>query len=216
MIPDSEPVRRFLLRLQDNLCQTPAAATTKRPELAGCPFQAMGISLVLHPHSPYVPTAHANVRFFIADRPGTAPLWWFGGGFDLTPFYPFHDDVIQWHRSTRDLCRPFGEQRYPHYKAWCDRYFYLPHRQEARGIGGVFFDDLNDPGFGQALAFSRAVGEGFIPTYLSIAERRRILPWGERERQFQLYRPGAMWSLIWCGIAVLYSACKAAGAAHRF
>ncbi|WCF13790.1 coproporphyrinogen III oxidase [Edwardsiella piscicida] len=112
------------------------AATAKRPELVGCPFQAMGVSLVLHPHSPYVPTAHANVRFFIAERPGAAPLWWFGGGFDLTPFYPFYDDVIQWHRSARDLCRPFGEQLYPRYKAWCDRYFYLPHRQEARGVGG--------------------------------------------------------------------------------
>ncbi|MEG2829506.1 MAG: oxygen-dependent coproporphyrinogen oxidase [Edwardsiella sp. (in: enterobacteria)] len=248
MIPDSEPVRRFLLRLQDNLCQAladadggaafsedrwqrpqggagrtrvlrqgalfeqagvnfshihgdslPAAATAKRPELVGCPFQAMGVSLVLHPHSPYVPTAHANVRFFIAERPGAAPLWWFGGGFDLTPFYPFYDDVIQWHRSARDLCRPFGEQLYPRYKAWCDRYFYLPHRQEARGVGGLFFDDLNAPDFDQAFAFTRAVGEGFAPAYLPIAERRRHLSWGERERQFQLYRRGRYveFNLVW-------------------
>ncbi|WP_370555341.1 oxygen-dependent coproporphyrinogen oxidase [Edwardsiella tarda] len=177
----------------------PAAASAQRPELAGFAFQAMGVSLVLHPWSPYVPTAHANVRFFSAERPDGSSLWWFGGGFDLTPFYPFHEDVVHWHRQARDLCQPFDAQYYPRYKAWCDRYFSLPHRQEARGVGGLFFDDLNTPDFAHAFAFTRAVGNGFCPAYLPIVERRRALPWGERERQFQLYRRGRYveFNLVW-------------------
>lgn len=131
----------------------PASATAHRPELAGRSFEAMGVSLVVHPHNPYVPTSHANVRFFIAEKPGAEPVWWFGGGFDLTPFYGFEEDAIHWHRTARDLCLPFGEDVYPRYKKWCDEYFYLKHRNEQRGIGGLFFDDLNTPDFDHCFAF---------------------------------------------------------------
>lgn len=168
----------------------PASATAHRPELAGRSFQAMGVSLVVHPENPYVPTSHANVRFFVAEQPGSAPVWWFGGGFDLTPFYGFTEDAMHWHRVSRDLCAPFGAQRYRDYKKACDDYFYLKHRNEARGIGGLFFDDLNTPDFAQAFAFTRAVGHGYLNAYLPIVQRRKSLPWGERERQFQLYRRG--------------------------
>lgn len=177
----------------------PASATAHRPELAGRAFQAMGVSLVVHPHNPYVPTSHANVRFFIAEKAGAEPVWWFGGGFDLTPFYGFTEDAVHWHRTAEALCRPFGEQVYPDYKRWCDDYFFLKHRNEARGIGGLFFDDLNHGDFAQAFAFTRAVGQGYLDAYLPIVERRKSLPWGERERQFQLYRRGRYveFNLVW-------------------
>lgn len=168
----------------------PPSATQSRPELAGASFEAMGVSLVLHPLNPHVPTTHMNVRLFVADLPRGAALWWFGGGFDLTPCYLFEEDAVAWHRAARDLCVPFGADVYPRYKEWCDRYFHLPHRGEARGIGGLFFDDLCEWGFERCFAFARAVGDGFLQAWLPIAERRRHLPWGERERGFQLYRRG--------------------------
>ncbi|MFM4720791.1 oxygen-dependent coproporphyrinogen oxidase [Aeromonas bivalvium] len=168
----------------------PASATAHRPELAGRRFEAMGVSLVIHPHNPYVPTSHANVRFFIAEKEGEDPIWWFGGGFDLTPFYPFEQDVRHWHSVAHELCQPFGDDIYPEFKAWCDRYFYLKHRDETRGIGGLFFDDLNRWPFEQSFAFMRAVGEGYLAAYLPILVRRQDTPYGERERQFQLYRRG--------------------------
>ncbi len=177
----------------------PASATAHRPDLAGRSFQAMGVSLVIHPLSPYIPTSHANVRFFIAEKPGEAPVWWFGGGFDLTPYYGFEEDARHWHQTAADLCRPFGEEVYPKYKKWCDDYFYIKHRDEARGIGGLFFDDLNSPDFDQCFAFMQAVGNGFTEAYLPIVERRKALTWGERERDFQLYRRGRYveFNLVW-------------------
>ena len=168
----------------------PASATAHRPELAGRKFEAMGVSLVIHPHNPYVPTSHANVRFFIAEKEGEEPIWWFGGGFDLTPFYPFAEDVQHWHRVSRDLCQPFGEDIYSEFKSWCDRYFFLKHRNETRGVGGLFFDDLNRWPFADCFAFMQAVGRGYLDAYLPIVERRKALPYGERERAFQLYRRG--------------------------
>ncbi|MBY7868580.1 oxygen-dependent coproporphyrinogen oxidase [Vibrio fluvialis] len=170
--------------------QMPASATAHRPELAGRRFEAMGVSLVMHPNNPYVPTSHANVRFFIAEKEGEAPIWWFGGGFDLTPFYPFEQDCHEWHRVAKALCAPFGEDVYAEHKAWCDRYFYLPHREETRGIGGLFFDDLNQWSFEQCFYYIKAVGEGYTQAYLPIVERRKATPYGEREREFQLYRRG--------------------------
>ncbi|XLM21248.1 coproporphyrinogen III oxidase, partial [Chromobacterium piscinae] len=146
----------------------PPSATAHRPELAGRRFEAMGVSLVIHPSNPHVPTSHANVRFFIAEKDGEAPVWWFGGGFDLTPFYPQEEDVVHWHTVARDLCAPFGPEVYPRYKKWCDEYFYLKHRNEARGVGGLFFDDLNEWGFDQSFAFTRAVGDGYLDAYLPI------------------------------------------------
>ncbi|MBU2978471.1 oxygen-dependent coproporphyrinogen oxidase [Alteromonas sp. C1M14] len=232
-------VKKFLLSLQDNICQTlemvdgkgqfvedswereqggggrsrvlkngavieqggvnfshvfgeamPASATASRPELAGRSFQAMGVSLVIHPHNPYVPTSHANVRFFIAEKPGETPIWWFGGGFDLTPFYPFKEDVQHWHDTAKKICAPFGDNVYADYKKWCDDYFYLKHRDETRGVGGLFFDDLNEWGFEQCFAFMQGVGHGYLDAYVPIVERRKGLSYGERERQFQLYRRG--------------------------
>lgn len=168
----------------------PPAATAKRPELEGCRFRAMGVSLVVHPHNPYVPTAHANVRFFFATRPDGEPVWWFGGGFDLTPYYGFDEDARHWHSTARAACAPFGETVYPRYKQWCDEYFVIRHRNEQRGLGGLFFDDLNEWGFAQSFAFMRSVGDHFLPAYLPLAERRRQTPFGERERDFQLYRRG--------------------------
>ena len=170
--------------------QMPASATAHRPELAGRNFQAMGVSLVIHPHNPYVPTSHANVRFFIAEKEGEAPIWWFGGGFDLTPYYPFEDDVIHWHRVARDACLPFGEEIYPKYKKWCDDYFFLKHRNEPRGVGGLFFDDLNEGGFDKCFAFMRSVGDHYIKAYRPIVARRKGTDYGARERDFQLYRRG--------------------------
>ncbi|NHH99246.1 oxygen-dependent coproporphyrinogen oxidase [Oceanimonas sp. MB9] len=168
----------------------PASATAHRPELAGRSFEAMGVSLVIHPHNPHVPTSHANVRFFIAEKEGAEPVWWFGGGFDLTPFYPVEEDCRHWHQVSKDLCAPFGDEVYSKYKEWCDRYFYLKHRDETRGVGGLFFDDLNDWPFEQCFAFMQAVGEGYLDAYLPIIERRKNTPYGETERQFQLYRRG--------------------------
>ncbi|MFK2877925.1 oxygen-dependent coproporphyrinogen oxidase [Rhodanobacter hydrolyticus] len=168
----------------------PPSATAHRPELAGGSFIATGVSLVLHPKNPYVPAAHANVRYFEAGKEGMEPAWWFGGGFDLTPFYPFDEDVVHWHGVARDLCAPFGADVYPRYKKWCDDYFYLKHRGETRGVGGLFYDDLNEGGFGRCFDFTRAVGQGFLDAYLPIAARRRDTPYGEREREFQLYRRG--------------------------
>lgn len=168
----------------------PAAATQARPELSGARFTAAGISLVFHPRNPFVPTTHANVRFFIAEKPGQAPVWWFGGGFDLTPYYPFHEDVLHWHRVARDACAPFGPGVYAEHKAWCDRYFFLRHRNETRGVGGLFFDDLNEWGFERSFAYQRSVGDHFLDAYLPIVERRKHLPHGDGERQFQLYRRG--------------------------
>lgn len=168
----------------------PASATALRPELAGRRFEAMGVSLVIHPNNPYVPTSHANVRFFIAEKDGEDPVWWFGGGFDLTPFYPFEEDVRHWHQVAFDCCAPFGADVYPKYKAWCDEYFYLKHRGETRGVGGLFFDDLNQWGFERSFAFMRAVGEAFITAYQPIVERRKQTPFTDAQRQFQLYRRG--------------------------
>ncbi|MGI3026297.1 oxygen-dependent coproporphyrinogen oxidase [Vibrio cholerae] len=170
--------------------QMPASATAHRPELAGRRFEAMGVSLVMHPKNPYVPTSHANVRFFIAEKEGEAPIWWFGGGFDLTPFYPFVEDCQHWHQTAKQLCAPFGAEIYNEHKAWCDRYFYLPHRNETRGIGGLFFDDLNEWPLEQCFAYMQAVGEGYTQAYVPIVEKRKNTPFTERERQFQLYRRG--------------------------
>ena len=238
-VPDLQAVKSFLLKLQDDICQTleladgkghfkqdewqreeggggrtrvltngnvieqggvnfshvsggqmPASATANRPELAGRSFEAMGVSLVIHPHNPYIPTSHANVRFFVAEKEGEQPIWWFGGGFDLTPFYPFIEDVQHWHSVAKNLCTPFGEEVYDKYKAWCDDYFFLKHRNETRGVGGLFFDDLNANGFEQSFAFMQAVGNGFLDAYIPIIERRKECSFGERERQFQLYRRG--------------------------
>jgi coproporphyrinogen III oxidase len=168
----------------------PPSATVQRPELAGRAYQALGVSLVLHPRNPYVPTTHANVRFFLAEKPDAAPVWWFGGGFDLTPYYGFEEDARHWHQTARAACAPFGADVYPRYKKWCDEYFFLKHRNEPRGIGGLFFDDLNAGGFSHCFAFMRSVAEHFLPAYLPIAARRCDLPYGERERDFQLYRRG--------------------------
>jgi coproporphyrinogen III oxidase len=170
--------------------QMPASATAQRPELAGRRFEAMGVSLVIHPHNPMLPTSHANVRFFIAEKDGEAPIWWFGGGFDLTPYYGFDEDCISWHQTAADLCQPFGDTLYPKYKKWCDEYFFLKHRNETRGIGGLFFDDLNELGFEQSFAFTQAVGEGFLQAYLPIVERRKGMPFTQQQRNFQLYRRG--------------------------
>lgn len=238
-VPDIDKVKQYLLKLQDNICQTlelvdskgsfaednwkrelggggrtrvltsgklieqggvnfshvfggklPASATAARPELVGRSFQAVGVSLVIHPHNPFVPTTHANVRFFIAEKPGEKPVWWFGGGFDLTPFYPFHEDVVHWHKVANNLCQPFGENVYPEYKKWCDDYFYLKHRDETRGVGGLFFDDLNKLGFEKSFKFMQAVGNGFLDAYVPIVEKRKDISFGQKERDFQLYRRG--------------------------
>lgn len=167
----------------------PPTATAQRPQLAGAGWVAMGLSLVIHPLNPYVPTTHANVRFFSALTPDES-AWWFGGGFDLTPYYPFSEDVLHWHRTAQQACAPFGEEVYAKHKAWCDQYFFLRHRNETRGIGGLFFDDLNEWGFERCFAYQRSVGEHFLDAYLPIVARRKDIPWGERERQFQLYRRG--------------------------
>jgi coproporphyrinogen III oxidase len=168
----------------------PPSATAHRPELAGRSFQATGVSLVIHPVNPYVPTSHANVRFFLAEKPGEPPVWWFGGGFDLTPYYPFEEDAVAWHTVARDACLPFGAEVYPRFKRWCDEYFFLKHRHETRGIGGLFFDDLNDWGFDRCFEFMRSVGDHYLTAYLPIVRRRKETPYGERERNFQLYRRG--------------------------
>lgn len=168
----------------------PPSASAHRPELAGRSFQALGVSLVIHPKNPYVPTSHANVRLFVAEKEGEEPVWWFGGGFDLTPYYPFPEDVIAWHETARAACMPFGEGVYAKYKKWCDEYFYLKHRGETRGVGGLFFDDLNEWDFDTCFAFLRSIGDAFIEAYTPIVAKRKETPYGERERDFQLYRRG--------------------------
>lgn len=236
---DIDRVKRFLLSLQENICQTlatedgtgefitdtwqreeggggksrvlrngsmieqggvnfshvfgeqmPRSATASRPELEGRKFQAMGVSLVIHPHNPYVPTSHANVRFFVAEKEGADPIWWFGGGFDLTPSYVFVKDAQHWHQVAKSLCEPFGENVYTEYKDYCDRYFFLKHRNETRGVGGLFFDDLNEWGFEKSFQFMQAVGEGYLDAYVPITQTRKQMPYGEKERNFQLYRRG--------------------------
>jgi coproporphyrinogen III oxidase len=166
----------------------PPAATARRPELAGKRFEAVSVSLIVHPRNPYVPTSHANLRFFRAES--DPPVWWFGGGFDLTPFYPFEEDCVHWHREARAACAPFGDELYARFKKACDEYFFLPHRGEARGIGGLFFDDFAEGGFERSFALVRSVGDHYLRGYLPIVERRKRTPYGERERDFQLYRRG--------------------------
>ena len=171
--------------------QMPPSATKSRPELAGRSFEAVGVSLVIHPQNPYVPTTHANFRFFTTARQaGEEPVWWFGGGFDLTPCYAFGDDVIAWHEAAKAACDPFGDDLYQRYKKWCDEYFYLPHRNESRGVGGLFFDDLNEFGFERSFEFLQSVADGFLPAYRPIVSRRKDHPYGDRQREFQLYRRG--------------------------
>jgi coproporphyrinogen III oxidase len=191
----------------------PPSATAHRPELAGKQWEALGVSLVLHPRNPYVPTAHANVRFFYAgqpqptdstpvpaaEQPPAPPIWWFGGGIDLTPYYGFEQDAVHWHRTARDALAPFGTEHYPRFKQWCDDYFFLKHRREPRGIGGLFFDDFNELGFEKSFALMRAAGDAFLPAYRPIVARRKALPHGEAERRFQLYRRGRYveFNLVW-------------------
>ncbi|MCY4329983.1 MAG: oxygen-dependent coproporphyrinogen oxidase [Endozoicomonadaceae bacterium] len=168
----------------------PKAATVTRPHLAGRKFQAMGVSLVMHPDNPYVPASHANVRLIIAEKPGSDPIWWFGGGYDLTPYYAFEEDCVHWHKTACQACLPFGENIYKNYKKWCDEYFYLKHRKETRGVGGLFFDDLNEWDFEKCFAFIRAVGESYLQAYLPIVQKRKHESFGEREKSFQCYRRG--------------------------
>ena len=168
----------------------PASATANRPELAGRSFQALGVSLVIHPRNPYVPTSHCNVRFFSAEKPGADPVWWFGGGFDLTPYYGFEEDAVHWHRTAKTACDPFGPDYHARFKKWCDEYFFIKHRNEPRGIGGLFFDDFSEKSFEHAFGFMRSVGDHFVPAYLPIVQKRKGAPHDERERDFQLYRRG--------------------------
>jgi coproporphyrinogen III oxidase len=179
--------------------QLPPSATQHRPELAGAPFEALGVSLVLHPRNPYVPTVHMNVRMLAALPEGGEPVTWFGGGMDLTPYYGFEEDAAHFHRTCRDALAPFGEDKYPRFKRWCDEYFFLKHRNEPRGIGGIFYDDFNEGGFEAGFAMTRAVGDAFLLAYLPIVERRRHLAYGERERDFQAYRRGRYveFNLVW-------------------
>lgn len=177
----------------------PASATAKRPELAGRAFEAIGVSLVLHPENPYCPTAHMNVRALVATKHGEAPVGWFGGGMDLTPYYPFEEDIRHFHGTCKSALSPFGEDTHARYKKWCDEYFFLKHRNEPRGVGGVFFDDLNEGGFERCFDLTRAVGDAFIEAYLPIIEKRQNTPFGERERDFQAYRRGRYveFNLVW-------------------
>lgn len=177
----------------------PASATQHRPELAGAPFEALGVSLVLHPRNPYVPTVHMNVRMLAALPAEAQPVTWFGGGMDLTPYYGFEEDAVHFHRSCREALAPFGADKYPRFKRWCDEYFFLKHRNEPRGIGGIFYDDFNEGGFDTGFALTRAVGDAFLGAYLPIVERRRALPYGQRERDFQAYRRGRYveFNLVW-------------------
>lgn len=168
----------------------PPSASTARPELAGCGFEAMGVSLVLHPRNPYCPTVHLNVRLFVARKDGASDVWWFGGGMDLTPYYPFEEDARHFHSTCKAALDPWGTDLHRRFKAWCDQYFYLKHRSEARGIGGIFFDDFNEGGFDRCFAVTRSVGDSFLDAYLPIARRRRDHVYGEHERDFQAYRRG--------------------------
>lgn len=177
----------------------PPAATERKPEMAGAPFEAVSVSLIVHPRNPHAPTSHANFRFFVASPEKGPAIWWFGGGFDLTPYYGYEEDCIHWHRTAKAACDPHGADVYPRMKAACDEYFFLPHRGEPRGIGGVFFDDFNEPGFTDAFALWKSIAEAFVPAYVPIVERRRDVEYGEREREFQTYRRGryAEFNLAW-------------------
>jgi coproporphyrinogen III oxidase len=168
----------------------PPSATAKRPELAGAAFEVMGVSLVIHPRNPFAPTSHCNVRFFIANKPGMEPIWWFGGGYDLTPYYGFEEDCKFWHNTAKAACAPFGPTVYPTHKKWCDEYFHLKHRNEPRGVGGLFFDDLNEWGFAKTFAYMQAVGNSYLDAYLPIIARRKDTPWAEQHKRFQQYRRG--------------------------
>lgn len=173
-----------------NIKHLPASATARHPQIEGAKAQALGVSLVIHPKNPHVPTSHANVRLFVAEKEGQDPIWWFGGGFDLTPFYPLEEDCIAWHKVAYELCEPFGDEVYPTYKTWCDEYFYLKHRDEQRGIGGLFFDDLNEWDFDTCFNFIQAVGNGYLQAYIPIVEKHREAAFTEAQREFQLYRRG--------------------------
>ncbi|MEE8157315.1 MAG: oxygen-dependent coproporphyrinogen oxidase [Gammaproteobacteria bacterium] len=179
--------------------QLPPSATQRRPELNGASFFATGVSLVIHPLNPYVPTTHLNVRFLLAEKEAHEPVWWFGGGFDLTPYYGFEEDAVHWHQVAKTICEPFGDDVYPRFKKWCDEYFFLKHRNEPRGIGGLFFDDLNEWGFECCFEFLKSVGDGFLKAYSPIVERRRNTAYGKREREFQAYRRGRYveFNLVW-------------------
>ncbi|EPY40376.1 coproporphyrinogen III oxidase [Angomonas deanei] len=168
----------------------PVSATEKRPEIAGWDFQAMGVSLVIHPNNPHVPTSHANVRLFVAEKEGKEPVWWFGGGFDLTPYYAVKEDCIQWHKTCEEACCPFGADVYPRFKKWCDEYFYLKHRQEPRGVGGLFFDDLNEWSFEKCFEFLQSVGRAYIKAYIPVIQKRKATAFTEAQKDFQLYRRG--------------------------
>ncbi len=168
----------------------PASATAHRPELAGRNFEAMGVSLVIHPKNPFAPTSHANVRFFIAEKEGEDPVWWFGGGYDLTPYYGFDEDCVYWHQTAKNACEPFGDDVYPRFKKWCDEYFYLKHRNEPRGIGGLFFDDLNEWGFEKSFAFMQSVGNSYAEAICPILEKRKNTPYEEKHVEFQQHRRG--------------------------
>jgi coproporphyrinogen III oxidase len=168
----------------------PASASAQRPELSGRSYQATGVSLVIHPHNPYVPTSHCNLRFFLAKKKDAEPVWWFGGGFDLTPYYGFEEDARHWHRTAKAACDRFDADYYPRFKKWCDEYFFLEHRNEPRGIGGLFFDDLNEKGFDHCFGFMQSVGDHYLKAYLPIVQRRKEMPYGEQQRDFQLYRRG--------------------------
>jgi coproporphyrinogen III oxidase len=170
--------------------QLPSSATEMRPELKGRSFEAMGVSVVMHPENPYVPTAHANVRFFVAEKSGEDPVWWFGGGYDLTPYYGNIDDCQHWHQTAKEACLPFGDDVYPRLKKWCDEYFFLKHRNEPRGVGGLFFDDLNEYGFDRSFGLMSSIGDSFLDAYLPIVQLRKSTLWGDREREFQQYRRG--------------------------
>ncbi|MDP3562251.1 MAG: oxygen-dependent coproporphyrinogen oxidase [Legionellaceae bacterium] len=170
--------------------QLPPSASANRPELAGCGFTALGVSLVIHPHSPFIPTSHANVRFFMAEKENSAPIWWFGGGFDLTPYYGFEEDCQHWHQTAKQACEPFGDDIYPRFKAWCDRYFYIKHRNEARGVGGLFFDDYNEQSFEHSFGLMQSIGNHFLKAYVPIVKRRQTIPFSPEQKAFQLYRRG--------------------------
>lgn len=170
--------------------QLPASASAQRPELTGRNFTALGVSLVIHPHNPHIPTSHANVRFFVAEKEGTDPIWWFGGGFDLTPYYGYVEDCQHWHQTAFDACQPFGDSIYPKFKKWCDDYFYLKHRKEARGIGGLFFDDYNETSFEHSFALMQSIGDHFLKGYTPIVSKRKQLSFSKEQKSFQLYRRG--------------------------
>lgn len=170
--------------------QLPPSASAARPELAGSSFTALGVSIVIHPHNPFVPTTHANIRFFVAEKEDGSAIWWFGGGFDLTPYYGFEEDCRHWHQNAKSACDPFGVDLYPRFKAWCDEYFYIKHRQEARGIGGIFFDDFHEKDFAHSFSFLQSVGNHISLGYVPIVEKRHVLAYTEQQKTFQLYRRG--------------------------